>query len=90
MFILLWKGARISGDSFWNPNKLNLIQTFYIADPTAKGGRTPTKAARACDACYETVFPLLGPLTEEEESPTAYEESPSLQNMPPCPDFRHG
>lgn len=34
------------------------LQTFYISDPRAKGS---TKPARACEACYETVFPLLDP-----------------------------
>ncbi|OBZ68452.1 Rac guanine nucleotide exchange factor B [Grifola frondosa] len=31
-------------------------KTFFIFDPNSKDAH---KAARACDACYETVFPLL-------------------------------
>ncbi|KAF5383809.1 hypothetical protein D9615_003818 [Tricholomella constricta] len=33
--------------------------TFFISDPNAKGDSS--KPARACDACYETVFPLIDP-----------------------------
>ena len=32
------------------------LQTFFISDPNAK---EESKSARACDACYETVFPLI-------------------------------
>src|SRR5277367_2093146 len=31
-------------------------QTFFISDSSSN---EPTKSARACDACYETVFPIL-------------------------------
>ena len=31
-------------------------QTFFISDPNAKDSN---KSARACDACYDTVFPVL-------------------------------
>ena len=31
-------------------------QTFFISDSRSK---TSTKSARACDACYDTVFPLI-------------------------------
>ncbi|KAG6918175.1 hypothetical protein DXG01_016160 [Tephrocybe rancida] len=34
--------------------------TFFIADPNAKDDSS--KPARACDACYETVFPLIDPV----------------------------
>jgi hypothetical protein len=34
-------------------------QTFFIADPSTK--ELSSKAARACEACYETVFPLVDP-----------------------------
>ncbi|KAL0955221.1 hypothetical protein HGRIS_004123 [Hohenbuehelia grisea] len=39
-------------------------RTFFISDPKAKEA---TKPARACNACYETVFPLLDPPDEREE-----------------------
>ncbi|KAF9459286.1 hypothetical protein BDZ94DRAFT_1224932 [Collybia nuda] len=32
-------------------------RTFFISDPSSKSDSS--KPARACDACYETVFPLL-------------------------------
>jgi FYVE/RhoGEF/PH domain-containing protein 5/6 len=66
-------------------------QTFYIADPMAKGGRVVTKAARACEECYETVFPLLH-LGEETETEREEEDglspkqeqnaTPSLSGLP--------
>ncbi|EPQ60193.1 hypothetical protein GLOTRDRAFT_67584 [Gloeophyllum trabeum ATCC 11539] len=37
--------------------------TFFISDPNAKDSNKP---ARACGACYETVFPIL----ENDSSPT--------------------
>jgi hypothetical protein len=41
-----------------NETKIRDIQTFFISDSTSK---TSTKSARACDACYDTVFPLIDP-----------------------------
>jgi FYVE/RhoGEF/PH domain-containing protein 5/6 len=38
-------------------------KTFFILDSTAT---EPTKSARACDVCYETVFPLLDPPSDSE------------------------
>ncbi|KIM44782.1 hypothetical protein M413DRAFT_25208 [Hebeloma cylindrosporum] len=35
-------------------------RTFFISDSNAKEGSS-SKPARACDACYETVFPLIDP-----------------------------
>ena len=32
------------------------MKTFHISDPNSKG---PTKPARACNACYDTVFPVI-------------------------------
>ncbi|KAI0066576.1 hypothetical protein BV25DRAFT_1849149 [Artomyces pyxidatus] len=32
--------------------------TFFIADPN---GKESSKSARACNACYETVFPVISP-----------------------------
>ena len=37
----------------------HVLQTFYILDDTSKDGKDAHKPARACDACYDTVFPLL-------------------------------
>jgi hypothetical protein len=42
-----------------------VLQTFFISDPSAS---SPNKAARACNACYETVFPLLEPSAESLSS----------------------
>lgn len=42
----------------------NLLQTFFIADPNA--AEMSSKPARACETCYETVFPLLDPPTNGE------------------------
>ncbi|EMD32581.1 hypothetical protein CERSUDRAFT_118620 [Gelatoporia subvermispora B] len=42
-------------------------KTFYVMDPTIKDVHKP---ARACEACYETVFPLLD-TQEEPPVPTA-------------------
>ncbi|KAF7296442.1 hypothetical protein HMN09_01114600 [Mycena chlorophos] len=40
-------------------------RTFFIADPNSKDDSS--KPARACNACYETVFPLLDNPSEEDE-----------------------
>ncbi|KZT01190.1 uncharacterized protein LAESUDRAFT_731561 [Laetiporus sulphureus 93-53] len=37
---------------------------FFIIDETTKDTREQHKPARACDACYESVFPLLEPARE--------------------------
>jgi len=61
----------------------HLLQTFFITDPNAKD---LSKAARACDACYETVFPLLDPTTAESPAHPASTFTlsgfPSWQSMP--------
>ncbi|EEB89137.1 hypothetical protein MPER_12806, partial [Moniliophthora perniciosa FA553] len=41
-------------------------RTFFISDPNAPlTDLTNNKPARACNACYETVFPLLDPLSDD-------------------------
>ncbi|CAK5273501.1 unnamed protein product [Mycena citricolor] len=40
-------------------------RTFFISDPNSKHGSS--KPARACNACYETVFPVLEDSDAEEE-----------------------
>ncbi|KXN83956.1 FYVE, RhoGEF and PH domain-containing protein 6 [Leucoagaricus sp. SymC.cos] len=37
------------------------FKTFFIADPSTN--ESSSKPARACEACYETVFPLVDPPT---------------------------
>ncbi|KAI0830855.1 hypothetical protein BC628DRAFT_1312595 [Trametes gibbosa] len=44
-------------------------KTFFIVDPAAKDASS--KSARACEACYETVFPLLEQPSEPRVSVTA-------------------
>ncbi|KAF5376571.1 hypothetical protein D9757_008259 [Collybiopsis confluens] len=34
-------------------------KTFYISDPNAQDQSSSSKPARACNACYESVFPLV-------------------------------
>ncbi|KAH9885451.1 hypothetical protein C8Q73DRAFT_795868 [Cubamyces lactineus] len=43
-------------------------KTFFIVDPNAKDS---SKSARACEACYDTVFPLLEQPLEPQVSVTA-------------------
>ncbi|KAF8211050.1 hypothetical protein K438DRAFT_1664934 [Mycena galopus ATCC 62051] len=50
-------------------------RTFFIADPNAQGSGS-SKAARACNACYETVFPLLDSPPEDDEA--AADHNPML------------
>ncbi|KAJ7787236.1 hypothetical protein B0H14DRAFT_3505822 [Mycena olivaceomarginata] len=43
--------------------------TFFIADPNAPQGAGASKPARACNACYETVFPLLdSPAADDDDA----------------------
>ena len=44
------------------------MQTFFIVDPNAKDS---SKSARACEACYDTVFPLLEQPPESQVAVTA-------------------
>ncbi|KAF8159873.1 hypothetical protein B0H34DRAFT_705183 [Crassisporium funariophilum] len=41
-------------------------RTFFISDSNDKDD-TSTKAARACDACYDTVFPVIDPSHLEDQ-----------------------
>jgi len=36
-----------------------LLQTFFILDDSGRDTKDSHKPARACDACYDTVFPVL-------------------------------
>ncbi|KAL0567367.1 hypothetical protein V5O48_014626 [Marasmius crinis-equi] len=68
-------------------------RTFFISDP--RDPQKNNKPARACNACYETVFPLLDPheegeedsadQTPEEEKPVAETTFPSWLSMPSLP-----
>ncbi|KAJ6485513.1 hypothetical protein C8R45DRAFT_1098312 [Mycena sanguinolenta] len=42
-------------------------RTFFITDPNAHGSGS-SKPARACNACYETVFPLLDSPPEDDDT----------------------
>ena len=59
------------------------MQTFYIFDSDAK---EPGKSARACDACYETVFPALTSAASPNMTSSAptitLSNFPSLQSTP--------
>ena len=47
------------------------MQTFFISDSNAKqDSSSSTKPARACDACYDTVFPVIHPPSLGEEVAT--------------------
>lgn len=59
-------------------------QTFFISDSKSKNS---TKSARACDACYDTVFPLLDHSADTTESSVSPSNStltsfPSWLSMP--------
>ncbi|KAF9263878.1 hypothetical protein L218DRAFT_294906 [Marasmius fiardii PR-910] len=43
-------------------------RTFFISDP--RDTSQSNKPARACNACYETVFPVLDPVQDEDETST--------------------
>lgn len=43
----------------------NVCQTFVIRDANVKGSQ---KTARACDACYDTVFPIIEAQSEPQEA----------------------
>ncbi|TFK39533.1 hypothetical protein BDQ12DRAFT_734878 [Crucibulum laeve] len=70
-------------------------KTFFIADPSKK--EDSTKPARACDACYETVFPIvdpsrLSPTPERSmgaDTITSLSNLPSWFSIPPGPEQRH-
>ncbi|KAK1230133.1 hypothetical protein PQX77_006780 [Marasmius sp. AFHP31] len=68
-------------------------RTFFISDP--REPQNNNKPARACNACYETVFPLIDPVEEgeddgggeeeEEEKPFMETSFPSWLSMPSLP-----
>ncbi|KAJ7780090.1 hypothetical protein DFH07DRAFT_875712 [Mycena maculata] len=69
-------------------------RTFFIADPSANA--VASKPARACNACYETVFPLLPPEDDDSDGAldniatnnntmTALANFPSWLSMPSLP-----
>ncbi|RDB23827.1 FYVE, RhoGEF and PH domain-containing protein 6 [Hypsizygus marmoreus] len=59
-------------------------RTFFISDPTSKDDSS--KPARACDACYETVFPLLDPPPDSADDEISHKNHAdtiaSLSNFP--------
>ena len=64
------------------------MQTFFISDSNARQQDSPTKPARACDACYDTVFPVIRPPSGEvstnlnNESHKSDDTIPSLSHLP--------
>lgn len=54
-------------------------QTFFISDSSRKG---VNRAARACNACYETVFPLLVTVPEEAPVHTNAPPGSTLTSLP--------
>ncbi|EAU89965.2 rho guanine nucleotide exchange factor [Coprinopsis cinerea okayama7 len=63
------------------------VETFFIADATGKA--ESTKPARACDACYETVFPIVEEPSAESSASgndakprVATDTISSLSNLP--------
>ncbi|KAF8877905.1 hypothetical protein BD779DRAFT_1556237 [Infundibulicybe gibba] len=64
-------------------------RTFFISDPNSKDASKP---ARACDACYEAVFPLLDPPEMQagmsrfnSDTITSLSNFPSWLSMPTLP-----
>ncbi|KAJ7654577.1 hypothetical protein DFH06DRAFT_1416266 [Mycena polygramma] len=51
-------------------------RTFFISDPNAR--EASSKPARACNACYETVFPLLDSPPEEDDADGEHHNSNSM------------
>ena len=65
------------------------MQTFFISDSNAKqqDSSPSTKPARACDACYDTVFPVIYPPSGEvatniNNEPHKSDTIPSLSHLP--------
>ncbi|KIM31655.1 hypothetical protein M408DRAFT_327129 [Serendipita vermifera MAFF 305830] len=58
-------------------------KTFFIAskNPTKES----TKPARACNACYEAVFPVLDPETPEDTDPTTLPHYSSIGTLTALP-----
>ena len=87
-FIRASCSGRVSSINYTFPSRSNfgflssdyfLLQTFFISNSSAKqdssssSSSSSTKPARACDACYDTVFPVIHP------PPTTI---PSLSHLP--------
>ncbi|KAF7345501.1 hypothetical protein MVEN_01568600 [Mycena venus] len=61
-------------------------RTFFITDPNARDGSSvSSKPARACNACYETVFPLLDNPAEDEDG----QASAAADSSEPTLDAAH-
>ncbi|KAF5332282.1 hypothetical protein D9611_008166 [Ephemerocybe angulata] len=66
-------------------------RTFFIAD--ASGKKEATKPARACDACYESIFPVIDSSSSNmhegggrfDDSITSLSKMPSWFSMPSIP-----
>jgi FYVE, RhoGEF and PH domain containing 5/6 len=77
-----------------SPLIIFLLQTFFISDSNAKqqdssSSSSSTKPARACDACYDTVFPVIHPPPTRGEAATNIDNEsrksdtiPSLSHLP--------
>ncbi|KAG5341546.1 hypothetical protein C0989_009619 [Termitomyces sp. Mn162] len=63
-----------------------LVQTFFISDSHTQDNSS--KPARACDTCYETVFPLIDPVPDATPEKTGAihqqdtDRFPSLSSLP--------
>ncbi|KIK63851.1 hypothetical protein GYMLUDRAFT_40932 [Collybiopsis luxurians FD-317 M1] len=58
-------------------------KTFYISDPNAKDSTSSSKPARACNACYESVFPLIDPHSDPEDATEDGESTVRARPHPP-------
>ena len=56
----------------------DVSQTFFISDPASKEESRP---ARACDACYETVFPLIDGPSDGETDSSANGHNPDYRTI---------
>ncbi|KAE9389732.1 FYVE-domain-containing protein [Gymnopus androsaceus JB14] len=57
-------------------------KTFYIADPSTKDDAA-SKPARACNACYESVFPLIDPHPDPGDPTDAGDSTIRARPHPP-------
>ena len=63
------------------------MQTFFISDSNARQQDSSSKPARACDACYDTVFPVIHPpsgevATDINNDSHKSDTIPSLSHLP--------
>ena len=67
-------------------NRFFLLQTFFISDSNAKQqDSSSAKPARACDACYDTVFPVIhsgGEVVTNNNDEYKSDTIPSLSHLP--------